>query len=140
MKRMSNIGQSTAKRRKYNSHADAREANRIKARIRGKVVRNNKPVLLPQYLFVREDSGSKDWEAEGLTDMRARLRIHHTICSNEVNDNRHDPTNYNQFVTSLAEWFYSVQLYQNSWVRPHPMRACTIGLHCPVLNPLHIPS
>jgi hypothetical protein len=90
IKRISNVGQSVARRRKYNSHAETREANRIKARIRGKVVRNNKPVLLPQYLFAHKDSRSKGWEAEGLTDMRAKLRIHYTICTNEVKDNRHD--------------------------------------------------
>lgn len=45
-----------------------------------------------------------------------------------------------QVMTSLAELFTTFHLSQNSWIGPHPMRAVTTRLHCPVPDSLQVPS
>jgi len=66
---------STVRRRKYNTPVEALEAKRIMERERGRRKRRHQPVAQPQILFIQEDPGSADWEAEGLTDYRARQRV-----------------------------------------------------------------
>jgi len=72
---MSDPEYNTVRRRKYGTPAEALEAKRSMERERGKRKRRHKPEAQPQILFIQEDPGSADWEAEGLTDYRARQRI-----------------------------------------------------------------